>query len=233
MTLSVSARRLALIFSTIVGLLVLVHTVLQVIRFVTDDHRLMGLLALFSLGAEQAVPAYYSALALLFCSFLLAFIGVAEMRNKGFGPAYWFGLSFIFLFLSCDENLYIHERLIPILQPAFENYRALHYAWIVPYAAAVAVIGLVYIRFLLKIPRRTALQFIVAGTLFVGGAIGFEMVTGYYATEHGTMNPTYVVGQSIEEILEMSGIVLFLYALASYAQERFGTLELQLSADDS
>jgi hypothetical protein len=73
--------------------------VLQVVRYSTGDHRLMGSLALFSRGAEQAIPAYYSALAILCSSILLAIIAIGEKRRGESVSLCWFGLSLIFLFL--------------------------------------------------------------------------------------------------------------------------------------
>ncbi len=44
------------------------------------------------------------------------------------------------------------------------------------------------------------------------------------------MNITYVLLQSLEEILEMLGIVIFIYALADYVTKEFGVLRLSVSA---
>jgi hypothetical protein len=228
--ITISARRLTMLFAGMVGLLILIHTILQVIRFMTGDHSLMGLLAISSLGADVAVPSFYSAIAILFCSFLLAIIAMGEFRRRGYRAGYWLALSAIFLFLSIDEMLSIHERLIPLLRPAFEGYGALYYGWVAPYAAAVVVLFVAYARFLLGLPRLTAWLFLLSGGLYVGGAVGFEIIGGYVAMENGTMNVPYVIVQSIEEILEMTGIVIFIYTLASYAEQRFGGISIQLSA---
>jgi hypothetical protein len=38
------------------------------------------------------------------------------------------------------------------------------------------VIGLLYLRFLLRVPRRTALLLVLSGAVFVGGALGVEFI---------------------------------------------------------
>ena len=43
-----------------------------------------------------------------------------------------------------------------------------------------------------------------------------EMVGGYYLTFYGKHNITYAILMTIEEFLEMLGIVVFIYALLSY-----------------
>jgi hypothetical protein len=48
------------------------------------------------------------------------------------------------------------------------------------------------------------------------GALGMEMVDGYYASLYGDNNFVYVVLTTIEEFFEMVGIAVFIYALLSY-----------------
>ncbi len=52
--------------------------------------------------------------------------------------------------------------------------------------------------------------------LYVGGALGAKMVGGRYADLYGKQNLTYVLIVTVEEFLERSGIVVFIFALLSY-----------------
>jgi hypothetical protein len=58
-------------------------------------------------------------------------------------------------------------------------------------------------------------MFVAAAALYIGGALGMEMVGGYIASTTGK-NLSYVIGLTIEESLEMLGIVVFIHALMSY-----------------
>lgn len=233
MSITFSAKRLAYTFTGIATAFVLIHVVLQIVRFATGNHSLMGLLALFSLGADNNLPEYYSALAILCCGGMLAMIGLAGHGESRIRGSYWLGLSLVFACLSVDELVQLHERVDRTLKPVFADVAVLFYAWVVPYAAALVVFVAIYVRFLMLLPRRTARLFVGAGTLYVGGALGLEMVGGWLAATQGTLTVAYVVAQSVEEILEMAGIVVFLYAVARYAEQRFGAIELRLSADPS
>jgi hypothetical protein len=71
---------------------------------------------------------------------------------------------------------------------------------------------------------------VIAGTIYVVGAIGVEMLTGLYFESHGGGNPGYVALQTVEETLEMSGIVIFIFALADYLDHQFNGLRLVLSS---
>jgi hypothetical protein len=57
--------------------------------------------------------------------------------------------------------------------------------WVIPYGIASAVLALLYFRFVWQLPRVTRARFIVAGLLFVGGALGFEMLSAIAADRSG------------------------------------------------
>jgi hypothetical protein len=66
------------------------------------------------------------------------------------------------------------------------------------------------------LPARTRRLFLAAGAIFVAGAIGVEAVSGMQASLHGEQNLTYHLVITVEELLEMTGIVIFIYALLDY-----------------
>ncbi len=216
MPLTLTPKRLLISFSVVAGSLIAMHCLVQAVRFSTGNERLYGLVYAFSLGADGNFPTYYSSLALLFCSLLLLFIAVARQDGRNIHTGYWFGLAAIFLFLSIDEMLMIHERLIEPMNALLNISGALQYAWVIPYGFGVLVFGVIYLRFLSQLPARTAIFFALAGTIFVSGAIGLEMAGGWSQELHGTASITYVLIQSFEEIFEIVGVIIFIYALSDY-----------------
>ncbi|MDY6835879.1 MAG: hypothetical protein SVY53_13880 [Chloroflexota bacterium] len=169
---------------------------------------------LFGLDREGNVPALYSGLALLFCSLLLAAISIAE-REKGTHCLAWAGLSLLFLFLGIDEWRSIHERFDGPVRDALNTSGLLFFAWIIPYGIAVSILALLYGRFVWSLPNRTRLLFVVAGSIFILGAIGFEALGGRHTELYGRTG-AYMVYSTIEEVLEMLGVMVFAYALALY-----------------
>src|SRR5690606_6454383 len=93
----------------------------------------------------------------------------------------------------------------------------LYYSWYKVFIPIVIVIGLAYVPFLWRLPRRDAGRFILAGGVFLGGAIGLEMAEAY-------LNYHEMGGQSlvqlIEETCEMAGVVLFIHALLCILADR-------------
>jgi hypothetical protein len=55
-----------------------------------------------------------------------------------------------------------------------------------------------------------------------------EMIGGVLVEHGGTHTVRYVVEQTIEETLEMGGIVLFIYALADYIATVLGGLAVRV-----
>lgn len=68
--------------------------------------------------------------------------------------------------------------------------------------------------------------------MFVGGALGMEMVGGQYADSFGGGTPVYMAITSIEESLEMFGIVVFVYALLTYIRSHIPSATFVLSFED-
>jgi len=75
---------------------------------------------------------------------------------------------------------------------------------------------LAYLPFLAHLPTKTRWLFITAGALYAGGALGMEMVAGFYRSLYWEKDALYVMQTIVEEFLEMTGIVVFVYALMSY-----------------
>ncbi len=233
MEIKITPIRLSFIFGLMVAALVSAHVVTQTIRFATGDNFLLGLEPLFNIGSDGNIPTFYSAVAILFCALLLILIARASRKDRYRSIGYWYGMAGVFVFLSVDEMLMLHERAIEPLRTMFDASGLFYYAWVLPYGIGVLVFVAIYARFLFRLRRRTRVLFLTAGTIYVLGAVGVEMLSGLYFETHGGSNPVYVALQTVEETLEMSGIVLFIFALADYLDHQFDGLRFILSSSPS
>jgi hypothetical protein len=77
------------------------------------------------------------------------------------------------------------------------------------------VLVIVFLRFLLRQPPRTRNLMILAGFLYVGGAVGAEAVSGW-VSQHWGFGWTYEVVLTCEEVLEMVGATVFVSALLDH-----------------
>lgn len=129
-----------------------------------------------------------------------------------------------------DEILSLHEKTIEPVRNALQTGGLFYFAWVIPASVLVLVLLLVFLGFLAHLPTRTRNLFLIAGTIYVGGALGLEMVGGYYVESDRVENIMYVILVTIEELLEMLGVIVFIHALLSYISKYIKGINLQVSA---
>jgi hypothetical protein len=215
-------NRITKFFIVIVGLLLIANLVCVYLKFVLDWP--YGFIGTFYFGRESNIPSLYSSLAILFCGILLFAIGNLAEEKKKKNHYYWRILGVIFTFLAADELLAIHEMLTsPSRAIAGEHATGLlFYAWVIPYGIAFILISVAFLRFFLRLPRRIKIEFAVAAVIFLSGAVFLEMIGGRYhylflATENNAeSNLNLALMVTLEELMEMSGIVIFIHALTAY-----------------
>jgi hypothetical protein len=173
-------------------------------------------MVIFNMDREMNFPTLYTVILLAICAFLLRLITREKKYSQSSFYKYWRNLSWIFCFLVFDEALQVHEVLIfpplkPYLPPLF------HFIWVIPYGIAVVFFLYYYTKFTFRLPREITLFFIVAGGLYIGGALGMEMLQGVWVRAVGGMqNLGYALLASLEEVMEMMGLIVFIYALMTY-----------------
>lgn len=195
-----------------------------ILRFYFNHKYCCGLVPYFDFDTEGNIPTFYSSTALFCASMLTAFIAAAHKKAGG-RYRLWAGLAIIFLFLAVDEFTEIHERFEKPTQKLLlstgmaSSPEILFYTWVLPYIVLLICLGVVYFRFLLKLPRQIMVLFIAAGVIFVAGAIGFESLGGLEHKLYGDDNIVYALLYTCKELLEMIGVAIFIYALLSYIGE--------------
>jgi len=195
-----------------------------------DRYRgLMEFALRFDLDHEINIPTWYSSCTLLCCAVLLAAITVARKQAGCRYAVHWGLLALAFLFLSVDETANLHEILIVPLRRRLGAQGLLYFAWVIPGAVLVGAFALAYVRFLLELDKRTRYLFLAAGAAYVGGALGMEMVGGACADWYGLESMRYLAAMTVEESLEMLGIVIFLYALFDYIRRQTGQWRIGFS----
>jgi hypothetical protein len=213
--ISISPRRIAVSLSIWVLFFSMAGLVVQFLRYSFNyRERWMDL---FNLDRELNYPSWYQSFTLLFCGILLAIIASAKKKQGDRYFPHWKALSIIFVLFALDESLSFHELLIiPDLRKALHLGGIFYFIWVIPGTAFVLVTALNYFKFLLYLPSQTRYLFMLAGGFYVGGALGMEMIGGYYADLAGQRNLIYGIIANSEEIFEMVGVVIFIYALLVY-----------------
>jgi hypothetical protein len=194
----------------------------QYIKYVYGHEFQLGLVRLLDLEGENNLPSWYSSFALLLSSALLGIIGLHRKREANPYARHWLALAIVFLCLSIDEAASIHEMTDPLLDQWLKTHdlgyvlRLIGTAWVLAGVLFAVIVLLLSLRFLQRLPFGTRMRFLIAGGLYVSGAIGLEVVGGRYIAQYGGHTLTYSIMVAIEEGLEMVGVVAFLHALMLY-----------------
>jgi len=230
MNIIIPPKKATLALGTVIAFLICSNAAVQYSTFFLGRGRLFGLVRLFDLNGEMNIPTLYATLSLMLCSLLLMIIGVETKRRGEAYSWHWIGLSAVFLFLSFDEYMTFHEEMVPSLRSLMNTSGILYFAWVIPYAAFVLLLSLIYRRFLFRLPRKTRSLFVLSAFIYCSAVLTFELVEGpNFELNFGAKNLSYAVMCMIEESLEMIGILVFLHALMSYIDSELEGFRLNVS----
>jgi hypothetical protein len=216
MNLSISAKRVGIWLFVISVILNLIGFVGRAVEYLLGYKETTALVRLFHPSEEGNITAWFSAMLLLLAAVLLALIATATKKTGGVYTGHWGVLSLIFVYMSVDEAARIHELTQEPLRAALHPSGFFHYAWVIVAIPLVLLFVIAYLRFLRDLPQPTRLLFIVSGAIYVGGALGMDMLGGYFMSHPLGSFDMLPIMMTIEEFLENMGIVLFVFALLSY-----------------
>jgi len=211
-------RRVTLALSAVAATLVVIHLIAMQIIF-NDALPLaesLGLeywhLSIFDLDEEENFGTWFSS-GILFFSALLLWIRARDARQASEpGAMGWTVLALGFVFLSVDEVVALHELMNSVLDDT---------PWTAVAIPLVLALGAYFVPFLLRLERRTAILFAVAGMIYVGGAVGVE-----HFTDADVNSLHYNMWTALEEGMEMFGVILFIFALLEVQRGREIRLEV-------
>jgi len=159
-------------------------------------------LQLFDVNEENNLPTWFSGFNLLISTGLLWILMRDKRANQDAMAGRWRVLFFGFAFLSIDEIAGIHESINSVTDPS----------WAYGGGVVVLLLAVYFYSFLKSLPRPTLIAFIVAGAIFVGGAVGVEIIGEPMESDSLIYNLTTMV----EEGMEIFGVIFFTRSLLRY-----------------
>ncbi len=231
-TISVSPSRIRFVLLVTLAGLSIVYLLGLYSTFHLNRSNLYGFIDLFHFDGESNVPTWFATLLLLSCSVVLGLIAITKRQEQDRYTRHWFGLSLILLYMAADEGAQFHELWTRPVRELTDGANGwLRYGWIIPGAIIALLVGLTYLRFLVHLPKAVARRFVIAGALFLGGAIGMESVAGWYLTnrEDGL---GYELIAGAEELLEKVGTILALDTAIWYLSTQSPTLKFAFARND-
>lgn len=218
--IGINPRRVAGVLTLVVCAVGAGYVATKLVQAYIAPAHTFGLYDYFHLGKEANLPSYISALLILGASILCGLIALHQRQIGAPLVKHWSILASGLVFMSFDEATQIHDG---ILGPMFSSYFGRgegiwHFGWYVPFIPLVVAIAIYFMPFLKRIPRKYVGLFILAGCVYVGGAIGVEMIQSYISY-HEIGGGAMAMSLLIEEMCEMMGMVVLIYTLLLYMSE--------------
>ncbi len=221
------AKILGIVALTIAVLSLITEYLVVIVFAAVEQSIVLDMLDLFSVNLEDSIPTWYSVLILFVASVLLFVISNGKSQSNDAYARHWWGLAFVFLYLSMDEGAVIHEIFSEPLQVVFNTDGFLTFGWLILAFPIVIIFGLIYLRFLFHLPPKTRNFFILSAVLYTGGAL---IIEGFSASQYdeGNLTMTYLGLATIEEFLEILGVSCFIFALLDYMQQQDYKLSISI-----
>lgn len=180
------------VLACIAAVLVMAHCLLNYAHYEIQEIPWL-IRQLFDLDEENNLPTWFSGFLLLNCAAVLFLSQTVAETRLGW---HWRLLAIGFLILSIDEVAGLHETF----------HTSIDFNWAIPAAILVGIVGLAFVPFLLALPRKLAVWFVVAGAIYVSGAIVVE----WFSRDMDEDSLAYTFATALEESMEMLGAWLFL-----------------------
>lgn len=213
MQIILNASKITKFLSIVALVLIFIHINILVIYFLVGDPDKFDFIRMFDLDMERNIPTLFSSAILLTAAFLFYLLSKAPTEQKKGHRPFWLGLSFVFSFLAFDESSKIHEQLGDFTERFVEASGYLHYPWVISYSILLVILGIFYARFFWKMESKVFWSFMGAAVIFISGAIGFELLGANESSIHSTDTILYSIYYTIEETLEMFGVIYLIHIL--------------------
>ncbi|MGI9534990.1 MAG: hypothetical protein ACR2NW_08555 [Thermodesulfobacteriota bacterium] len=177
---------------------------------------------IFNLG-EGTVQTWFSSTLFFCCAFLLMVIAYIKRKTDDRFILHWTFLSLLFVVFSIDEYCELHERLslfhINLGSGVFK------FTWVLSAIPLVLILFFIYLKFIKHLPREIEKLVVIAAVLFISGTLVLEIVGGVYLAVYKNMG-TFLIFGTLEELLELLGTTVFLYALIRYMNSHMKELRI-------
>ena len=231
---TIDPRGVALVLGLVAAALTLLSWAVLASRYFLDRGRLFGAVGLFDVDVENSVSTFFQAALLVCCAALLFLTAREERRRRGSHVTVWLADAGVFAYLAVDEASTIHELLIVPIDRALDVGGFLSFGWVIPFGVLVLAFVAINLRLLRTLDGSTRRRFLIAGALYVAGAIGMEMIGGRWSDVHGFDNAVYrMLMTTPEETLEAAGLVLFVFALLDRLGRIGARAEIRVRAPSS
>jgi hypothetical protein len=230
--LSVATRRVALVLGCLIVLFSVASFVGQIVsEFVVTENKYLDRIAEWlDVNREGSIPTWYATVTLMACAVMLGIIALEAFRRRRPYPFHWAALAVAFALLSLEEILGIHSEATRVLRSIVSITEGPGYALAL---GAVLIVGLaivvvVFGRFYLHLPARWRWWFTIATVIYLTGVFASDAVGDYLISASGEASLAYIIVLTVEEALEMIGVLIFIVMLLEYVRTFVGGVSFEV-----
>ncbi len=231
---SLSKNEITGLFLKTVLILLTFHVMAVIVMLTLENKTVLKYMSIFYFDTERNLPSTYSALAIAFCAYLLWEISSLKTEIFNKRSKYWKFISVTFLFLAIDEYTSIHEHAGHIVKLFSDKVFPFH-GWYIPLLAALGLISIFFMKFYFQLPKTTRLNFLYSGVIFITGAVGFDILSAIVLENYEDgLNKSIIIYTcvTIEELLEMIGIIFFMNTLLGYLINDLKKIKIKVKVKD-
>ena len=219
-----ASQQASLLFWLLVGIQVLLGMAFMVTKQHPGFSDWGYLYSLFNVNQEFSIPTLYEVGLFWLAAALAALNAYRTARHGSAGPRpplTWAATAFTLLVMGLDELLSLHEQTGQLAGAAGQAIEGYGYAWTVvafPVAAILGAFFLAQFRRIFADRPGQLVMLVMAGAIFIGGAVFVENFHLYLQKQHG-LPETLSVYHLLEEMGEMLGITLAIRVFYQHARE--------------
>lgn len=184
------------------------------------DERFLVFSMLFELNTQETISTWYTLILFLFAAIFSGFITWDHTERRQPFARHWGYLTIVFVLMCIDEFVMLHNRVLTgVGEFAGGGDGVFHYAWVIPGLLIVAGFALFFLPFFRKLPRKPLLGIAGGLAIFVTGAVGIEMITGWLISNYDLLVLHVLLLTTVEELTEMIGMCIVIWGLAHYIRD--------------
>jgi hypothetical protein len=181
-------------------------------------------------NAEASIPTWYAAVALFAVSVMLGVIAAAARRQGRPFSLQWALLAIGFGLLSLEGIIGVHSQVTKVLRRLAD---ATDGPWLLIGLGGIGIVALIvaaalFGRWFVALPRRWRTWFAIGGLVYLAGVLGSDAIGDYIASTFGDTSLMYILVLTIEEALEMTGVLIFIVLLLQYIARFVGPVTVKV-----
>lgn len=225
--ISINAKKIAHCLFWILACLIAINLLILLLKHYSNSDISVSVYNLFNFDREANIPSLFSVLLLLFSGFALLLNRYFENNEKLFKG--WTIISALFFYLSIDEGSQTHESIMDVIKIFYTGSGVFYFVWVIPAIIAVIILFFLLYKFFSLLPNTFKKQFLTGMSIYLAGAIGMEMVGGFFVSNFGDGSIIYPLIIVVEESLEIIGSIVIFMAGVNNLKKISSDIKIKIS----